>query len=134
MRFAPTKIVIFPRHGNCKVKKLFFIKSNKNCIGVQVLNLRFRMTGHDGGGPYRFFTFRSELEMNSVRIFRKIFHPRCGLSERGSNFSIKISPLPGVSNLYKHSSSRRKRFGYFCASKVTEKRSLRIASCANCFY
>src|SRR5690606_7685337 len=86
------------------------IKSNKNCIGVQVLHLRWRMTRSRGGDPYRFFTDRSELEMNSVRIFRKIFHPRCGLTEGGSNFFIKISPLPGVSNLYKHSSFRRKHF------------------------
>ncbi|WP_313367013.1 hypothetical protein [Sphingobacterium mizutaii] len=36
--------------------------SAKVRIGVQVLDLRSRMTGGLGGEPYRFFTFRSELK------------------------------------------------------------------------
>ena len=43
-----------------------------HCIGVQVLNLRLRMTRSRGGEPYRFFTVRSELEMRWRGIHRKL--------------------------------------------------------------
>ncbi len=46
-------------------------------MGVQVLYLRYRMTGPIGGEPYRFFTNRSELdipERDSERSEESIFY------------------------------------------------------------
>ena len=60
-----------------------------NGNGVQVLNLRFRMTRSGGGESYRFFTNRSELEMckRGIQSVAKnlffVFFRGCGHSEIG---------------------------------------------------
>gem|GEM_PF-3164269 len=45
--------------------------TNYDSIGVQVLNLRFRMTGNCRTFTYRFFTIRSELEVSHRGIQSK---------------------------------------------------------------
>ena len=44
----------------------------KDCIGVQFLYLRYRMTGPVGGEPYRFFTYRSELDIPERDFLKNI--------------------------------------------------------------
>ena len=48
---------------------------NKDCISVQVLHLRCRMTARFLTLPYRFFTHRSELEVpwEGFRVKRRIY-------------------------------------------------------------
>gem|GEM_PF-5114759 len=88
-----------------------------HCIGEQFLNLRFRMTKSSRHLRTDSSLNRSELEMNSVRIFRKIFHPHCGLSDLRSDFLQRYHPFLGfpiyTNNhpyLYKQPSFRRKSF------------------------
>ena len=109
MRFAPTKIVTFPRHGNRKMRKLFFIKSNKLywCTGP-VPSVQDDRTWWRRTVQILHFSFRIRNEFS--KDFQKNISPTLWVIRRESNFSIKISPLPGVSNLYKHSSFRRKHF------------------------
>ncbi len=55
--------------------RTFKIKDNHHGIGVQFLDLRSRMTGSEGGEPYRFLTDRSESKYanEGFRVKRRIY-------------------------------------------------------------
>src|SRR5690606_13306797 len=81
--------------SNRKMSKLFFIKSNKDCIGVQFLYLRYRMTGPVGGEPYRFFTYRSELEVSREGFLEKYFTHAVGYTSCDLIFYKDFTPSRG---------------------------------------